>query len=155
MLPAVCSNLDVNTSVSEGKETTLALCNAKELHPEPGPQLQILYKTCYTAPPGTWLSFEKICSCVPNQWHRMASKDTPYLSGLQQRHWDKEGGKKRWFLPQVSSMLKLYESLPRKTNTQYVALTSDKVDAFILQNHFPGMASKDIPYLAEQKQSCP
>lgn len=88
-----------------------------------------------------------------NQWQKMTSKDTPYLTGLQQRRWDKEK-KKRWFLPQVSSMLVLYESLPRKKHTQYLAITSYKADAFILQNHLPGMASKNIPYLAEQKQSC-
>ena len=42
-------------------------------------------------------------------------------------------------------MLKFYESLPRKTDTQDLAITSYKVDAFILQNHLPGMASKKHP----------
>lgn len=42
----------------------------------------------------------------------------------------------------------------KKKHTQYLAITSYKADAFILQNHLPGMASKNIPYLAEQKQSC-
>lgn len=52
--------------------------------------------------------------------------------------------------------LKLYESLPlpRKKDTQYLAITLHKVDAFILQNHLLRIASKNIPHLAEQKQNC-
>lgn len=56
-------------------------------------------------------------------------------------------------LPQVASMSKLYESLPRR-NTWYLAITANKVDALILQTLLPGMASKSIPCLAEHKQSC-
>lgn len=52
VLPAVCSNRDVNISISGGSETTLALCNVKELHPKSKSKLQI-YKTYYTGPPVT------------------------------------------------------------------------------------------------------
>lgn len=35
-------------------------------------------------------TFQKHTLLFPNQWHRVASHDTPYLSRQQQKHWDKE-----------------------------------------------------------------
>lgn len=87
-------------------------CNAKDFTPSQEQKCKYYTKPLSQASCNVTI-FWKDMLLFPKQWHKMASKDTPYLHGLQQRHWDKERGEKRWFLPQVSSMLKFHESLPK------------------------------------------
>lgn len=66
VLPAVCSNIDVNTSISEGNKVTFALCNAmQKTSPQTRNKNANITQNHYHRPPAIWLSFENICSYFP------------------------------------------------------------------------------------------
>lgn len=102
----------------------------------------------YHRPPVTWLSFEKICSYFPTNWHKMASKDTPYLCGLQQRHWDKERGKKKVPSPSVIRIKILRVTAKEERLSHY----RKKIHLFCKITCLGWLPKTS--YLAEHKQSC-
>lgn len=141
VLAAVCSNLDVNTSLSEGNKVTLALCNVmQKTSPQTRNKAANSTQKYYPRPPVTWLSFENICSYFPASGIKWLPKI--FLTCVD--YWDKE------MVPSPSvSCIKILRVTAKEERLSHYR---KKIHLFCKITCLGWLPKSS--YLAEHKQSC-